>query len=389
MKNTFFLPIMLFLAVTSFILTGCHRHQVTASDEHRLEIVITRLPGSTITVTSSQTATSTNEPPATKTITPSPIPHPTLDPEKQIAYADRTTSDIHVISGEGDNSYFVTSFTSSHSCTHPNWSPDGTEIVFSCYVGANSDIYIAEAEGILIRRITYRPEFESEPIWSPDGESIAFATYTEPDGWALDILTLDTDRIIRVFTGKPRDDGFIDTVYSWSPDSSSLVLYDVAIDQLFIVDASGDNLTQITFDDSSVISREPAWSPRYHVIVYSGEGGIRLFDPNSNGERIIISGYLLYTPYWAPNGDIVSALDSSSNPSIHFVDLQSGEEWRILEGETILDYTWAPDSSHMAFISDLGHQGQWSIYTVNIYTEEIHELISVDPELFGTIDWQP
>ncbi len=380
---------MLFLAGTTFILTGCYRHQVVASDEHRLEIETPRLSGSTLTVSSSQTATSTNVPPATKTIIPSPIPYPTLDPEKQIAYADRTTSDIHVISGDGNNSNFVTTFTYSHSCTHPNWSPDGAELVFSCYVDANSDLYIADAEGTFIRRITYRPEFEYKPIWSPDGQSIAFTTDTEPDEWALEVLTLDTGRINRVFKGNPRDDGFLETAYSWSDDSTQLVFYDIAIDQLFIVDASGDNLTQITFDDTTIIAREPAWSPRNHEIVYSGEGGIRLFDQNTNGERIIISGYLLYTPYWAPNSDIVSALDNTSNPSIRFVDLQSGEEWRILEGETILDYTWASDSTHIAFISDLGHQGQWSIYTANIYTEEIHELISVDPELFGTIDCQP
>jgi Tol biopolymer transport system component len=50
------------------------------------------------------------------------------------------------------------------------WSPDGTEIAFTC----RSEICVAAADGSAVRRLTPSVGRDGEPEWSPDGTMIVF-----------------------------------------------------------------------------------------------------------------------------------------------------------------------------------------------------------------------
>lgn len=56
------------------------------------------------------------------------------------------------------------------------WSPDGTRIAFSATVDGNADIYVMDADGKNVTRLTTAPESDTEPDWSPDGGTIAFTS---------------------------------------------------------------------------------------------------------------------------------------------------------------------------------------------------------------------
>jgi WD40-like Beta Propeller Repeat len=47
----------------------------------------------------------------------------------------------------------------------PNWSPDGTRIVFGLFGPEQEDLYTADADGANVERITDTPAFESGPDW--------------------------------------------------------------------------------------------------------------------------------------------------------------------------------------------------------------------------------
>jgi dipeptidyl aminopeptidase/acylaminoacyl peptidase len=68
----------------------------------------------------------------------------------------------------------------------PQWSPDGRRIAFvsdrsgkAFDESRNSDIWVIDANGGPLTRITDRPEPDTSPRWSPDGQTIAFVSANE------------------------------------------------------------------------------------------------------------------------------------------------------------------------------------------------------------------
>jgi TolB protein len=71
----------------------------------------------------------------------------------------------------------------------PSWSPDGTRIVFlrvtrpttsSAPANQNPEIYVINADGTGLKRLTKNEVWDQGPIWWPDGRKIAF--YGDRDG---------------------------------------------------------------------------------------------------------------------------------------------------------------------------------------------------------------
>jgi Tol biopolymer transport system component len=155
----------------------------------------------------------------------------------------------------------------------PTWSPDGTRISFSSSRDRNFDIYVMNADGSGVKRLTYTEWAEAEPAWSPDGRSIAYTA------------NLRTMSVVCGFmsTGRPGEptDDVMTSVYvmnadgtnptklattdggmepAWSPDGTQLALViNVKGDtQVYVTDANGTSLTQLTTDSTQKAS--PSWS---------------------------------------------------------------------------------------------------------------------------------
>lgn len=62
----------------------------------------------------------------------------------------------------------------------PKWSPDGTRLAFIRDGGDGTDIYVMDADGTDVVRLTDDAAFDTFPIWSPDGATILFLS-TSPD----------------------------------------------------------------------------------------------------------------------------------------------------------------------------------------------------------------
>lgn len=103
----------------------------------------------------------------------------------------------------------------------PHFSPDGRQIVFRSGRDGNHELYLMNADGGNVRRLTSNTATDTMPAFSPDGKQIAFTSNRDGD---YEVYTLDIGA-----EGKPgelrritRSPGF-DTHPAYSPDGKWLV----------------------------------------------------------------------------------------------------------------------------------------------------------------------
>jgi Tol biopolymer transport system component len=102
----------------------------------------------------------------------------------------------------------------------PSWSPDGKRLAFVSFVDHNGtscpasncapsgEIYVVNADGSGLRRLTRSRADDEHPTWSPDGRRIAFASgFVLPqDGHRPWLMTMPAagGKAVRVGTGRGR-----------------------------------------------------------------------------------------------------------------------------------------------------------------------------------------
>jgi LysM repeat protein len=99
------------------------------------------------------------------------------DSQQGIWISDRYDSIAHRITNDGSDAF-------------PRWSPDGQQIAFQRDTGGNVDIYIMNADGDHVRRLTDAPGHDALPAWTPDGRRIVFRS-ARTGSWGIYIMNAD------------------------------------------------------------------------------------------------------------------------------------------------------------------------------------------------------
>lgn len=130
--------------------------------------------------------------------------------------------DICVMNDDGTGRRRLTRNTTSQDSS-PRWSPDGKKIAFHRYMDKDniqytSELFIMNADGTDLQRLTDNEVTDGDPSWSPDGNHIVFtSTRNRLQVYVMEI----SSGTVRQLTGL--DDETFSSSPDWSPDGSEIV----------------------------------------------------------------------------------------------------------------------------------------------------------------------
>jgi TolB protein len=221
--------------------------------------------------------------------------------------------------------------------TEPAWSPDGSLIAFVSKRDGVSHVYVMDADGSGVRRLTDARAEDGGPTWSPDGRRIAFAR----EGALFVVASAGgpARRLGRAFAG--RVDG-----PAWSPDGNSIA-FDYRPDgssfqEIWVVDADGRHPRRLT--RLRALSGLPSWSPDGRRLAFQSNlrgGHSEIYSIALGGSglrRETRSSIDTIQPAWSPDGKEIAF---SRDGAIWTVD-RGGHERKLTSGDNDSAPVWRP-----------------------------------------------
>jgi hypothetical protein len=197
---------------------------------------------------------------------------------------------------------------------HARPSPDGARIAFDSDRDGERAVYIADADGQNVRRVSGEG-FAAVPTWSPDGGTLAFVR-AEPDRpkvwnlWTVELSSGQTRQLTSYRFGQPWGG-------SWFPDGRRIAFSHE--DRLVVMNIG--NRTEEVFPSpvKGRLVRTPAVSP--------------------DGRRVIFQVY---------------------RDGAWLLELRDGSMRKVLSDPSAEEYTWSPDGRRVAYHSHgTGNWGVW------------------------------
>jgi Tol biopolymer transport system component len=271
-------------------------------------------------------------------------------------------SSIYMMDAQGGNLRRLTD--NAMEDTLPVWSPDGRQIAFSSNRDGNWEIYVMNSDGSRQTRLTNDPADDVIPAWSPDGKQIAFVSAR--DGNA-DVYVMNADgREVRRLTDNPAND----QNPVWSPDGKRLS-FDSFRDgnqEIYVMNADGSG--QIRLTDNPSNDGAPSWSPNGRQIAFGsnrtdaiciiGEcdpaGPSRIFIMNADGSGIapLTAGEANdLLPVWSPSGIYIAFIsDRDGNDEIYVMKVDGSGQINLTHssGKDGIP-SWSPDGKWITFAS--------------------------------------
>lgn len=223
---------------------------------------------------------------------------------------------------------------------------DSGRIVFTMRTETGlADLYTMQPDGTGVTQVTNHPARDINPRWSPDGARIAFAS--ERDG--------DAD--------------------------------------IWVADADGSNLVQVTDTDGGVGEFTPSWTADGRHIVFQRFFAIEIAEiwiTNADGsgdEHKLADGYI---PGTSPHGKKI-VYSARADDQLHVLDLGDGSTRRITDGPgTSAEANWSPRGNRLVFSHASSPAGFFDVHVMHADGSNVTQVTDTDPPLQdGAPVWSP
>ncbi len=230
-----------------------------------------------------------------------------------VTEADTTTDETIIANIDGT---WQTLVVSGRDAFEPSWSHDGQKIVFQSWEHDPPEIYIMDVDGGNFQRLTNNNLYDDYPDWSPDGTRIVYVSVMTQATSIRRIWVMNAD-------GSQQRQLFQDVSYElfprWSPDGTE-ILFQAIKGQgtwgIWVVSADGSNLRDISAS-SDYSSFSPYWSPDGSKVIFNSNKDdendeIYIIDRDGgNLTRLTINSAVDYSPTWLPRKQGVKVTEAS------------------------------------------------------------------------------
>lgn len=281
---------------------------------------------------------------------------------QQVAYASNRSGTVQIwlsdFGGSDENAVQLTD-VSGGAC-QPNWSPDGSQLVFISPCDRNREeypdaqLYLINADGTGLTQLPSRAG-DRDPVFSPDGTKIAFTSSRVNGRPQIHVLDLATNEVSNLSNSTSRDEQ-----PTWSPDGRYMI-YITYTNQLWYKDLESGVIGKVSQSDDRD-NGLPVWSPLGDRILFLQQSVVSASPP------------YFQLIYW----DAAPSPTGNGLPEHKFV---------LAVVMAMRDPAYSPDGNWVAYSSNPDGVNH-NIYAVNNAGAELTQ-ITFDPALDFDPAWRP
>ena len=220
------------------------------------------------------------------------------------------------------------------------------KIVFVATSTGSKEIYVCQADGSKVRRITNDSNINVSPALSPDARYVAHTGYRSgyADIYYIDLNSGSRRRII--------DAPGTNSGAAFSPDGRriALTMSFVGNPDIFVTSVGGGNAKRLT--RTAGVETSPTWSPDGGRVAFSSDSGgrpqIHIVSAAGGASRRLNTGHSHCTePSWSPDGSkLAFNTRQRGGYAVAVYDFGTRKTKLVGKGE---DPSWGPDSRHLVF----------------------------------------
>ena len=263
---------------------------------------------------------------------------------------------------------------------NPDWSPDGSKIVFESTRDGKFAIYTIQVDGSDLRKLTNAFANDEQARWSPDGQQIVF--FSDRDGHEqLYLMNHDGSQQRRLTNADAQD---FNPTYSPQGDQIAFMSSPPGYGQfhdIFVVRTDGTGRTRLT--DQTADFMGPRWSPNGAGILFVRGAKSRF--PAHNSDEIFVmkndgsqavnltnNNVRDYHACWSKDGQTIYFLsEREGTKHVYAMNADGSGVHKVADGSIVSDPTISPDGKYFAYTKEVNGKTGLYIYDLKNAKERL------------------